>query len=444
MGGLFDHSHSIGTWEKPPSTVGVVSASTNLTLFHNMPVRYLQDYVSGGIKRSAPNSDIQDGKTDTTSAGDTNTTNYNTENSIKGVGQEKVRVPKRRVVNTGQYRKCLNHQTLEMLSALNSIAASETVKRFSGTEYRVSSVDGKTYPINLLTNKLWDIIKIKLTELVPYDKKDRRFGWDEREEWSIYLSIKTIADCLGLSTKVDALTHLYGRIIAAINVLRNINITVIKGKNNSKINGYLTDVGVRDCSDTEEERLTKSNAIFALVINPELVDYIAKENLPLYHFNHSWLYLPEHSQNAYAAAKYLGRCYSQHTYKRKAPRTEGVTMEIGTLRDHLPGLKNGVEKGNRVSLNNALATIPSIKYVYLRDGKKLTFEDLAWLRLRTPGYNKVQVSVKYGDHPNTSDNKVTADLIKNMNDDTLYVGRSVYHLDDAGTVINQRGAIRNP
>ncbi len=227
------------------------------------------------------------------------------------------RVRIKKVAHTGQYRKCLNHQVFEMLSALNSISTSETVKQFSGTEYRTSSVDGNNYPITLFTNKLWDLILLKLTEIVPYDTENNRFEWDRQDEWKIYLSIKTIADCLGLSTSTDALTHLYDRVVDAIRVLLNIRIAVTKGQRIHAIDGYLYAAGVRECGDTEEEYLTKSNAIFALAFNPELVDYIAQEKVGVYHFCHSWLYFQGPSQNAYAVAKRLGRHYSQNTSDNK-------------------------------------------------------------------------------------------------------------------------------
>jgi len=357
------------------------------------------------------------------------------------------KVTKKQVVHTGQYRKCFNHQAFEMLGVVKAISASGVVKKFSGTEYLVSSVDGNTYPVNLLTLKLWDLILLKLTELVPYKRGDK-FQWKEgankHSGWCILLSIKTIADCLDLSTTVDSLTHLYDRIAAAARVLQNTSITITKGKSSTKIDGYLGYVGVCDCNvEAEEYYLTKSNAVFFFVINPELVAYIADQNMPLYHFNHAWLHLPEHSQNAYAAAKLLGRHYSQNTHKRNAPDSTGVLMDIGTLRQHLPSLKS--KKDNRETLDKALKALPGAKYVYVRGSQRLTFEGLKELRLRTPKYNVVKVAVKYSDHPNTSGTKVTADPIKKMNDDALHRGRSVYSLDDdANEVINRRGAIKPP
>ena len=62
-----------------------------------------------------------------------------------------------------------------------------------------------------------------------------RFQWydDKRQEkeWFIVFSIKTIAECLGLSTSADSLKHLYNRITDAANVLQNISITVTQGEN---------------------------------------------------------------------------------------------------------------------------------------------------------------------------------------------------------------------
>lgn len=352
-------------------------------------------------------------------------------------------VRRKNIVNTGQYRKCFNHQLFEMLSTLDAISATETVKLFSGTEYLIRSVDGKAYPITLSTNKFWDLVLLKLTELVPYDKKKKEYKWDEQNEWQIYLSVKTIADSLGLSTDVDALTHLYDRVVDAINVLLNIRITVKKGQNSHKIDGYLDFAAVRECRDTEEECLTKSNAIFALAINPELIAYIAQEKVGIYHFLHSWLYLTGASQNAYVAAKRLGRHYSQNTYQRNKFSSVGVQIEIGALRTHLPSLNNQKEKDNRMSLEHALVVIPGMTHVYIHDGQMLSFEKLKKLRLHTPKYNRVKVAVKYDDHPNTSANRTTTDLIHKMNDDALYVGRSVFALKDADWVIKHRGAIKN-
>jgi len=115
------------------------------------------------------------------------------------------------VVNTGQYRKCFNHQILEIPSALNTISATEIVKEFSGVKYHVSSVDGNTYKMTAFTNKLWDLIVLKLTEVVSHHSY-KGYKWDDCDPWYIDLSIKTVADCLNLSTRTDALTHLYDRI----------------------------------------------------------------------------------------------------------------------------------------------------------------------------------------------------------------------------------------
>jgi hypothetical protein len=344
------------------------------------------------------------------------------------------------VVNTGQYRKCFNQQILEMPSTLSTISATEVLKEFSGAEYRINSVDGNEYKMTALINKIWDLILIKLTEVVSHHSY-KGYQWDRYDTWYIDLSIKTIADCLNLSTRVDALTHLYDRIIAAANVLQNISVTVTKGKNITKIDGFLSDVAVRDCSHTQEHSMTKSNALFSFVINPELIAYLAEQNVGIYHFNHCWLHLPENSLNAYSAAKRLGRHYSQNTYKRK-DTNRPITMDIGTLRNSLPCLNNEVEGDNRKSLDKALRSIPGLTYTYLVDGQRLTFDELAKKQLRAGNYNKVRIDISYSDHPNTSDNKPTTDLIKKMNDDALYGSHTVYDVDMADTFINRKGAIK--
>ena len=346
------------------------------------------------------------------------------------------------VVNTGQYRKCFNQQILEIPSALSTISAIPAVKEFSGAEYRMSSVDGNECKMTALINKLWDLIVLKLTEVVSHHSY-KGYKWDACDPWYIDLSIKTIADCLGLSTRVDALTHLYDRIIAAANVLKNIRVAVTKGKNSTKIDGYLSEIAVRDCSNTQEHSMTKSNALFSFFINPELIATLAEQSVGIYHFNHCWLHLPENSQNVYAAAKRLGRHYSQNTYKRKNTNSP-VTMDIGTLRNSLPCLNNKVEKDNRLALDNALKLVPGLIYAYIVDGQRLTFEELAKRQLRAGKYNTVRIDIKYSDHPNTSDNKTTTAAIKKMNDDALYGGHPVYDVDAADTIINHKGAIKQP
>jgi len=345
------------------------------------------------------------------------------------------------VVNTGQYHKCLNQQILEIPSALSTIPATEVLKEFSGTKYRINSIDGNTYKMTTPIYKLWDLLVLKLTEVVPCHHRTKKYQWDHCDPWYIDLSIKTIADCLNLSTRADALAHLYKRIKAAANVLRNISVTITKGKNVTKIDGYLSDIGVRDCSHTQERSMTKSNALFSFVINPELIAYIAEQNVGIYYFNHAWLHLPENSLNAYAAAKRLGRLYSQNTYKRKNTN-KPVTMDIGTLRNSLPCLNNNKEKDNRLALDNALKSIPGLVFRYLKDGQELTFEELAKRQLRAGNYNNVRIDIKYDDHPNTSDNKPTTDYIKKMNDDALYGGHQFYGIDLADTIINRKGAIK--
>lgn len=247
---------------------------------------------------------------------------------------------------------------------------------------------------------------------------------------------------MNLSTSVDSLTHLYDRIVDAVNVLLNFRMTVTKGRNNSKIDGYLDVAGVRDCSLTEEEYLEKSNAIFALRINPELIACIANEGGGLYHFNHCWLYMRGTSQNAYVAAKRLGRHFSQNTYHRNYS-SSFVQMKIGTLRKHLPGLNNKREKDNRASLDRALAAIPGAKWFYMSNHQSVAFEKLTALRLRTVKYNTVKVAILFNDHPNTSKKKVTTDLIHRMNDDALYAEQSFFLLDEADRITDRRGAVGN-
>ena len=349
------------------------------------------------------------------------------------------------VVNTGQYRKCFNQQILEIPSTLSTVPATD-VKVFSDAKYRINSVDGNMYNMTSLINKLWDLITIKLTEVVPH-RSHKGYQWDRYDTWYIDLSIKTIADCLNLSTRVDALTHLHDRIKATANVLRNISVTVTKGKNSTKIDGYLSDIVVRDCSNTSKRSMAKSNALFSFAINPELIAYLAEQSVGIYHFNHAWLHPSMNSLNAYAAAKRLGRHYSQNTYKCKNSNKpvippKPVTMDIGTVRNSLPCLNNKVDKDNRLALDNALKSIPGLTFSYLIDGQELTFDELAKRQLRTGKYNNVRIDIRYDDHPNTSDNKPTTDLIMKMNDDALYGGHQFYDVDDADTIINHKGAIK--
>jgi hypothetical protein len=95
-----------------------------------------------------------------------------------------------------------------------------------------------------------------------------------------------------------------------------------------------------------------------------------------------------------------------------------------------------------LALDNALKSIPGLTYSYLIDGQKITFEELAGRQLRAGKYNNVRIDIRYSDHPNTSDNKPTTDLIRKMNDDALYGGHTVYDVDDADTFINHKGAIK--
>jgi hypothetical protein len=320
---------------------------------------------------------------------------------------------------------------------------------------------------------------LKLTEIVFYDRehgkwdflgghkqagrnKDNPFKWyegkraddddedfDDRKEWYIYLSVKTIAQCLGVSTKVDALMHLYDRIAAASRVLQNIDIEISTRQNGevvkTRIDGYLDFVGVRDCSYTEERYLTKSNALFAFKLNDKLIDFIAKQNLGFYPFNHGWLGLPEHSQNAYAAAKRLARHYNQNTFGRKISISDpAAIMKIGTLRYCLPKLNSKHDGENRVALDNALKSIPCTRYAYIKGKQQLTFEELTELRLHRAKYDEVKVGMVFYDHPNTSPKKVTTERIEGMNEDRCYIYYPVYSLDIADKFIDHKGLVKRP
>jgi len=61
-------------------------------------------------------------------------------------GKKALRAEEREAA-TRRYRMCINHQTLEMLSTLSTISATETVKVLSNVEYRIGSVDGNTHPV---------------------------------------------------------------------------------------------------------------------------------------------------------------------------------------------------------------------------------------------------------------------------------------------------------
>ena len=376
-----------------------------------------------------------------------------------------------KVVSTGQYRMCLNLQIFEILSTLNGISATVVDKKFlSGPKYTISSVDGNTYPITLFTNKLWDLILLKLTEVVHCeDLGSNKFHWGARTEWKIYLSIHTIADCMGLSDEASALTHLYDRVVTAANVLQNIRITVdkvedrhtkkysilgtwdipaaertIKIGSNLTIDGYLDLVLVRDNSDADDY-ITKSNALFCFRINPVLIEYIDTQKPGLYHFDHCWLYM-EHSQNAYVAAKVLGRHYSQNTHTSERIMGRKIfgkfSVRVGVLRNCLPSLNSKIETDNRSSLDNALKSIPGAEYAYVKGGEELTFEGLTKLKLRKHNYNQLGVIIKFYGHPNTSDNEVTTWLIRRMYDDALYKNYLFYELEAAEEVIDHRGRLK--
>ena len=83
---------------------------------------------------------------------------------------------------TTRYRMCINHQILEMLSTVSTISATEAVKEFSNVEYRIGSVDGNEHTITLSTIKLWDLILLKLTEVVHYDTRRNQFDWYKKSD----------------------------------------------------------------------------------------------------------------------------------------------------------------------------------------------------------------------------------------------------------------------
>ena len=330
---------------------------------------------------------------------------------------------------------------------MNCISATAVSKIFSRTEYSISSVDGNTHKITLFTNKLWDLCLLKLTEIVHYDERRKKYNWDATDEWGILMSIRTIAECLGLSDSVDSLTHLYDRIVAAVNVLRNISVTITAEGTQTKIDGYLGFVGVRDASGIDDI-VTKSNALFGFCVNHELIEYIKSQTLGLYNFNHNWLFTPEHCQNAYAAAKRLGRHFCQNSYKRKSPKDSrtigGISMDIGTLRNCLPCLNNKDEGANREALDKAMQSIPDAKYAYLVGKQRLTFDELKKLRLRKNAYNKTGISIEYADHPNISNNGTSRDFIRLMNEDSLFIHSPFYSIEDAEKVINHAGTLKTP
>ena len=313
---------------------------------------------------------------------------------------------------------CINLHIFELLSMLGGISATEVTKNLGGTNFHISSVDGNSYQITLLTNQLWDLILLKLTELVYFDRKSRDFDWERCNEWDIGLSIQTIAECLGVSTTTDSLVHLYDRIVDVVTVLQKIRIRV----NHNTIDGYLGLAGERNCS-IRHGYPVKSNAFFLFTINPTLIEYVKRQNPGLYHFNHDWLHLREPSKNTYAAAKRLGRLYSQNTYHRKSiPK---VTLSIGVLRECLPCLNNKREKENRKSLDNAIKSIPGITYNYFRGNKELTFAELNELRLREGNYDKIEVAVKFASHPSAGNEHLIKNKIRDMNNDALYLGLPV-------------------
>jgi hypothetical protein len=173
-----------------------------------------------------------------------------------------------------------------------------------------------------------------------------------------------------------------------------------------------------------------------------LIDYIAEQNPGFYPFNHSWLVLPENSQNAYAAVKRLARHYNQNTYGRNADPSVAAIMKIGTLRYCLPSLNNKLERDNRVALDNALKSISCARYAYIKGKQELSFAELTKLRLHRAKYDEVKVGMAFYNHPNTSDNRVTTDRIENMNEDYRYVYNPVFSLKTADKIINHEGLLK--
>jgi hypothetical protein len=122
-------------------------------------------------------------------------------------------------------------------------------------------------------------------------------------------------------------------------------------------------------------------------------------------------------------------------------------MEIGTLRKHLPSLNSKTDKDNRIALDKAMKAIYGAVYGYVRDKEPLTFDELTKLKFRRAGYDRIKIAVRFLHHPNTSDNEVTNEKIKDMNDDAMYVtgvSRRIYSIEAADKRINHNGILKKP
>ena len=285
--------------------------------------------------------------------------------------------PKTTVVNTGECQACISHPILEMIHPLDSVSVTARHVYVGNDRYEISSVDGNSYPITFFTSKLWDLILLRLTELVY---SDGQLEWGDCEKWHVRLNVKTIADSLGCT---DLFPVLHDHIAAAEEALRNICITV----NKCRIEGYLV-------SEPNDDVL-QTNTDFSFRINPALIQYIKDHNPGLYHFDLYWLRLPVHRQkklgrNVYSAVKFLSRCCGQNAQGQK----NGVVI-IADLIKLLPYLKKKRGCTNRKALDNALKAVPGIRYFYVLGKKKYTFEELTELGLRAGRYNRVKVAVEY-------------------------------------------------
>ena len=227
--------------------------------------------------------------------------------------------PEKPVGDMAEYQDCLYHPIFETLYMHDSISGATLDKCIGYTRYCISSKDGNTYPITLFTCKLWDILLLKLTELVY---SNRQFCWNNCEKWHIPLSIQAISDSLGLSDQRDSLSNLYHHIVAVAEALQNINILVPNGVNvrsgireDAQIAGYLSGVEISGVED---------NASFIFAINPELIEHIKSKKPRLYRFDLRWLRLPVHHQKRqsrfiYSVAKRLSQ---QNTSGRQFVRLD--------------------------------------------------------------------------------------------------------------------------
>jgi transposase-like protein len=321
-----------------------------------------------------------------------NVTALLTEKQKYTVRQEGGLHPKDAVVNAGEYRNCIDHQVLEMLHTQDSITATAKPIHIHSTRYSVSSLDGNAYPITLFVDKLWDILLLRLTELIY---SDGQFVWGNSKKWHIRLSIHDIADSLGLFDRVDLFRDLYDNILTAVEVLRKICVT----ENDHKIEGYLSGATIKETGDNTPQ----SSVCFTFAINPALIQYVKSREPGLYRFDACWLHLPilsrgqreAHSRNVYSAAKLLSRHVSQNARGR-----EFFEMEIEDLISNLPYSMNEQNCVNRKSLDKALKVIPGVRDTrYLFDKRMLTFTKLSELKLKRGKYAKVKVVVEYNDLP---------------------------------------------